>query len=140
MIEPLDGIGDSHSMSPVCIEAMGDQSNPNPSIGKTPESFRCTRDDRHRSEHAVLNNRQSVEPFELCSVHVPLGEVPSLLRRQGGQIDSSFLGDDSPERFGVITAHAIEIYSEDEVRHCQWLAARKSRAASMKPKSFGVAK
>jgi hypothetical protein len=119
VIEPFDGIGDSYSVSPVCVEAMGDKSNPNPSVGKTPERFRCARDDRHCSEHAVLYNRQSVEPFELHSVHAPFGEVPSLLRRQGGQIDSSFLGDDSPERFGVITAYSIEINSEDEVRHCQ---------------------
>jgi hypothetical protein len=140
MIEPFDGVGDSNSVAPVCIKAMGDQSNPHTSVGKTPERLRCPRDDRHRPEHAVLNHRQLVQPFEFGSVHIPLGEVPRLLRRERRQIDSSFLGNDPPKCFGVITTYSVEINSEDEFGHSQLLEERNSRAASMKPKSFGVAK
>jgi hypothetical protein len=118
-VKPCDRIGDSHSVAPVCIEAMGDEPNPNTSVGKTPEGFCRTRYDRHFPEHAVLNHRQTVESLELGSVHLPLSEVPSFLRRQRGQINSSFLGNHPSKGFGVITAYSVEINSENELRHCQ---------------------
>jgi hypothetical protein len=118
-VKPFDRIGDSYCVSPVCIEAMGDETNPNASIGKTPKCFRGPWDDRHRSEHPVLNHRQAVQTLKLGSVHPPFSEVPGFLRRQGGNIDSSFLGDDPSKGFGVIAAHSVEINSENEVRHCQ---------------------
>ena len=55
--------------------------------------------------------------------------------------DASLCRDDRAEGSGVVAADTVEVDAEDEaaVGGSQNEAPRKLRAASMKPKSFGVA-
>src|SRR5581483_10631490 len=96
--------------------------------------------DGHRREHAVLEHGAAVHGVEAAEVvEAPLGEVPPALVGQLVGGDATFVGDDLAERGGVVAAHAVEVDPEDE-RRLQKPAPMKSSAASMNPKSFGVAK
>jgi hypothetical protein len=89
-------------------------------------------------EHGAAMDR--VEAAEIGET--PLGEVPPSLFGERAGFDATFGRDDRAERTRVVGADAVEVDPEDEaaIPTAQNDTPRKSSAASMKWKSFGVAK
>ncbi len=89
-------------------------------------------------EHGAAMHR--VEATEVGEA--PLGEVPPALLGQRRGVDAALGRDDRAEGTRVVGADAVEVDPEDEpaIATAQNDTPRKFSAASMKRKSFGVAK
>jgi hypothetical protein len=89
-------------------------------------------------EHGAAMDR--VEAAEVGEP--PLGEIPPPFLGQRSGVDAALGRDDRAERTGVVGADAVEVDPEDEpaIPTAQNDTPKKSSAASMKRKSFGVAK
>ena len=89
----------------------------------------------------MIQHGPAVDGVEASEVaESPLPEVPPAVVGEIFGCDASLCRDDRAEGSGVVAADTVEVDAEDEaaVGGSQNEAPRKLRAASMKPKSFGV--
>jgi hypothetical protein len=114
VVEPRHRVGHRHRVTPVGVQAVGDQPDPDPRVGEAPEHVGHAFVDRHVPEHAVLEDPLAVVLEEGVVVEAPLVVVPAGLRRERRGVDPALGGHDPAERLGVVPADPVEVDAEDE--------------------------
>ena len=115
MVEPFDGVAHGDRMTPVDVQPVRDDADPDAGVGQPPQGIGGTGDDRHRADHVVLGDGGLVQQLVLAGCEAPLVEVPRPIERQRIDRDAAQLADDLTKPSGVVGDHPVEVDAEHEL-------------------------
>ena len=76
IVEPGNGVGDRFGVTPVGVQAVGDDPDPHAGIRQAPQCLGAALDHRQGAKETVLGDRNPVQSRKLLFVDPPLSEVP----------------------------------------------------------------